>query len=131
MTVTRQEIVEAIKEMSVLEVSELVKDIESIFGAVVTTTVDIGITESDGTVPIEEEQQTEFGVMLRAIGPNKVKVIKEIRAINTLGLKEAKLFIDMLIDDGTPYVIKEAVSAEEAVILSEKLKAIGAAVEVY
>ncbi len=130
MTVTRQEIVEAIKEMTVLEVSEFVKDIEETFGITTALTVDIG---QDDEVDVENavEEQTEFSVMLRAVGDSRVKVIKIIRAVNELGLKEAKYVIDLLAENGEPYMIKETVSAEEAVELSEKLKAVGAAVEVF
>lgn len=131
MTVTRQEIIDSIKEMKVLDVMELVKEIETTFGVPITSPTPIIVVDRDGANLVVEEEQTEFTVMLRVIGPNKVKVIKEIRAINTLGLKEAKYIVDLLIDDGESYVVKEAVSAEEAVELSEKLKAVGAAVEVF
>lgn len=130
MPVTRQEIVESIKGMSVLEVSELVKEIESIFGVPIMSPTPVVVVDSDGANIVVEEEQTEFDVLLKEVGDSRVKVIKIIRAVNGLGLKEAKGIIDELVEDNIPYIVKESVSASEAVELSEKLKAVGAVVEV-
>ncbi len=127
MTATRQEIVEAIKQMTVLEAAELVTVIENTFG-ITATPVPTAIINSDSSNLIEEEVQTEFSVTIHDLEGRKVPIVQVIRKINSsLGLKEAKYLIDD-IEKGTPYVVKESVSAEEAHELSTKLEAVGAVV---
>ena len=117
---TTQEIIEVIKGMSVLELNELVKACEEEFG----------VSAAAGAVvmagPAEEvEEKTEFDVELTEIGDQKVKVIKEVRAITGLGLKEAKAAVD-----GAPTVLKEAVSKEEAEAVKKQLEEVGAKVTI-
>ena len=117
---TTQEIIEVIKGMSVLELNELVKACEEEFGVSAAA----GVVVAAG--PAEEvEEKTEFDVELTEIGDQKVKVIKEVRAITGLGLKEAKAAVD-----GAPTVLKEAVSKEEAEAVKKQLEEVGAKVTI-
>ena len=118
---TVAEFVEAIKELSVLELNELVKACEEEFGVSAAAGVVVATTAGDAG-PAEEEK-TEFDVELTEVGPNKVKVIKVVREATGLGLKEAKDAVD-----SAPKVLKEAVSKEEAEELKAKLEAEGAKV---
>lgn len=119
---TKEEIVEAIKELSVIELSELVKDLEEVFGVSAAAPV-MGTIAGVAATPeaIEEEEQTEFDVMLNEIGPNKINVIKAVREETTLGLKEAKELVE-----SAPTAIKEGISKEAADQLKEKLEGAGA-----
>ena len=108
-----QEFIEAIKEMTVLELNDLVKACEEEFG----------VSAAAGVVVAAAEEKTEFDVELTEVGPNKVKVIKVVREITGLGLKEAKEVVD-----GAPKVLKEGVSKEEAEDIQKKLDAEGAKV---
>ena len=117
---TIQEIIEVIKGLSVLELNDLVKACEEEFGVSATT----GVVVAAG--PAEEvEEKTEFDVELTEVGGNKVKVIKAVRELTGLGLKEAKAVVDE-----APKMIKEGVSKEEANMIKEKLEAEGAKVTV-
>lgn len=117
---TKEQILDAIKEMSVLELNDLVKAIEEEFG--VTAAAPVAVAAAG---PVEAaEEKTEFDIVLKNAGGNKIAVIKEVRAITGLGLKEAK----DLVDNGG--VIKEAAPKEEAEAIKEKLTAAGAEVEV-
>ncbi len=117
---TTAEFIEAIKELSVLELNELVKACEEEFG--VSAAAGVVVAAAGG--PAEEvEEKTEFDVELTEIGPNKVKVIKVVREATGLGLKEAKEVVD-----SAPKVIKEAASKTEAEELKTKLEAEGAKV---
>ena len=120
---TKEEIVEAIKGLSVIDLSELVKDLEEVFGvsaaAPVMGTI-AGVAATPEAVAAVEEQ-TEFDVMLQEIGPNKISVIKAVREETTLGLKEAKELVE-----SAPTAIKEGVSKEVADQLKEKLEGAGA-----
>ena len=117
---TTAEFIEAIKELSVLELNELVKACEEEFG--VSAAAGVVVAAAGG--PAEEvEEKTEFDVELTEIGPNKVKVIKVVREATGLGLKEAKEVVD-----SAPKVIKEAASKTEADELKAKLEAEGAKV---
>lgn len=127
---TKDEIMEAIKGMSVLELSELVKDLEEAFGVTAAAPVAVaapGAAAAPGApaaAPAEEEK-TAFDVILAAAGDKKIQVIKEVRAITGLGLKEAKDLVD-----GAPKPVKEGVNKEEAEKIKAQLEAAGATVEV-
>ena len=108
-----QEFIEAIKEMTVLELNDLVKACEEGFG----------VSAAAGGEAAAAEEKTEFDVELTEVGPNKVKVIKVVREVTGLGLKEAKEVVD-----GAPKVLKEGVSKEEAEDIQKKLDAEGAKV---
>ena len=114
-----QEFIEAIKEMTVLELNDLVKACEEEFGVSAAAVV---VAAAGGEAAAAEEK-TEFDVELTEVGPNKVKVIKVVREVTGLGLKEAKEVVD-----GAPKVLKEGVSKEEAEDIQKKLDAEGAKV---
>lgn len=118
---TKEQILEAIKSMSVLELNDLVKAIEEEFG--VTAAAPVAVAAGAGAAAAEEK--TEFDVVLTAVGDQKIKVIKAVREITGDGLKEAKEKVD-----GAPSTLKEAVSKEEAEEIKAKLEAAGATVEV-
>ncbi|MGN0406122.1 MAG: 50S ribosomal protein L7/L12 [Bariatricus sp.] len=118
---TTAEFIEAIKELSVLELNELVKACEEEFGVSAAAGVVVAAAAGDGAA--QEEEKDEFNVELVAAGSSKVKVIKVVREITGLGLKEAKELVD-----GAPKVVKEAVSKAEAEELKAKLEAEGAEV---
>ncbi len=125
-TLTIDEIVEAIKNMSVLEVAELVKKLEEEFGvsasAMVAAAPAAGGAAAGAGAPAEEK--TEFDVILKSPGGNKIQVIKAVREITGLGLKEAKELVD-----NAPKPVKEGVSKEEAEQIKAKLEEAGAEVE--
>ena len=114
---TTEEFIAAIKELSVLELNELVKACEEEFGVSAAAGV---VVAAASDAPVEEEK-TEFDVELTEIGPNKVKVIKVVRDYTGLGLKEAKAVVD-----AAPSIVKEAISRPEAEDLAAKLEAEGA-----
>ena len=119
---TREDIIQAIKEMSVLELNELVKACEEEFGVSAAAPVAVaGAAVAGGAA----EEQTEFDVVLANAGSQKIKVIKVVRELTGLGLKEAKEIVD-----GAPKTLKEAVSKEEAEDIKAKLAEVGAEVEV-
>ena len=115
-----QEFIEAIKEMTVLELNDLVKACEEEFG--VSAAAGVVVAAAGGEAAAAEEK-TEFDVELTEVGPNKVTVIKVVREVTGLGLKEAKEVVD-----GAPKVLKEGVSKEEAEDIQKKLDAEGAKV---
>ena len=118
---TTAEFIEAIKELSVLELNELVKACEEEFGVSAAA----GVVVAAAGPAAEVEEKTEFDVELTEVGPNKVKVIKVVREVTGLGLKEAKDAVD-----GAPKVLKAGVSKEEANDIKAKLEAEGAKVTV-
>ena len=118
---TTAEFIEAIKELSVLELNELVKACEEEFGVSAAAGVVVAAAGAEGGA----EEKDEFDVELTEVGPNKVKVIKVVREITGLGLKEAKEAVD-----SAPKTLKEAVSKEEAEEIKAKLEAEGAKVTV-
>lgn len=126
---SKDELVEAIKQMSVIELSELVKALEEELGvtAAVPMAVSGPATAAGAATPAadEEEEQTEFTVILKEIGPNKINVIKAVRELTTLGLKEAKELVE-----SAPKPVKEGVNKAEAGTLQEKLEGAGAKVEI-
>ncbi|MBU5591733.1 50S ribosomal protein L7/L12 [Clostridium sp. MSJ-4] len=118
---TREEIIQAIKEMSVLELNELVTACEEEFGVSAAAPVAV----AGGAPAAAAEEKTEFDVVLASAGSEKIKVIKAVREITGLGLKEAKEVVD-----GAPKTLKEGVSKEEAEEIKTKLSEVGATVEV-
>ncbi len=126
MAVNKEELMETIENMSVLELSELVKALEERFGVSATAVAAApaaGAAGADGAAAVEEEQ-TEFDVVLQDAGAKKIQVIKEVRAATGLGLKEAKALVD-----DAPNPVKEALSREDAEALKAKLEEAGATVE--
>ncbi|MDP8254496.1 MAG: 50S ribosomal protein L7/L12 [Candidatus Alcyoniella australis] len=123
---THDEIMDAIAKMSVLELSELLKEFEEKFGVSAAAPMMIGaMPAAGGQADAEAEEQTEFNVILLGPGDKKIQVIKEVRAITGLGLKEAKELVD-----SAPKAVKEGVSQDEANAIVEKLEGAGAQVEV-
>lgn len=118
---TSQEIIDAIKELTVLELNDLVKACEEEFGVSAAAGVVVAAAAGDGAAAVEEK--TEFDVELTEVGPNKVKVIKVVREATGLGLKEAKDLVD-----SAPKMVKEAATKEEADEIKAKLEAEGAKV---
>lgn len=121
--VGREQIVEALKGMTLMEVAELVKELEETFG--VSAAAPVAVAVAPGAAAAEAEEKTEFDVILTNAGANKINVIKEVRAITSLGLKEAKDLVE-----GAPKPVKEAVSKEEAEEMKKKLETAGAKVEI-
>lgn len=120
----KEQILEAVKNMTVLELSELIKALEEEFG--VSASAPMAMAMPTAAAPVEEvEEQTEFDVILVAAGDKKINVIKVVREITQLGLVEAKGLVD-----GAPKAVKEAVSKEEAEIIKTKLTEVGATVEI-
>ena len=117
----KEQIIEAIKEMSVLELNELVKACEEEFGVSAAA----GVVVAAAGAAEEVEEQTEFTVVLKEVGSEKIKVIKAVREITGLGLKEAKELVE-----GAPKTLKEGASKEDAEAIKEKLTAAGAEVEI-
>jgi large subunit ribosomal protein L7/L12 len=123
-TVGREQIVEALKNMTLIEVSELVKQLEETFG--VSAAAPVAVAAAHGAAGAEAaEEKTEFTVILADAGANKINVIKEVRAVTGLGLKEAKDLVE-----GAPKPVKEGVTKEEAADLKKKLETAGAKVEI-
>jgi large subunit ribosomal protein L7/L12 len=125
MAISREEIIEAIGSMSVLELSELVKELEDKFGvSAAVPMAGFAPVQAEAAQEAEEEEQTEFTVMLMSSGQKKIQVIKEVRSITSLALKEAKALVDE-----APSVVKEGIGKEEAEELKAKLEDAGATVE--
>jgi large subunit ribosomal protein L7/L12 len=123
---TPQELIEEIKKMTVLELSQLVKALEEEFGVSAAMPMAVAAGPAAGAAPAaEEEEKTEFDVILKAAGEKKINVIKEVRAITGLGLKEAKDLVD-----GAPNPVKQAIPKAEAEDIKKKLEEAGAEVEV-
>lgn len=126
MPMTKDEMVDAIKEMSVLDLSELVKTLEDEFGVSAAAPVSVAAAPAaDAGDGGGSDEKTEFNVVLKEFGANKIAVIKAVRELTPLGLKEAKDLVE-----GAPTNVKEAVSKEEADESKSKLEAAGATVEV-
>lgn len=121
---TREEIISAIENMTVLELAELVKELQEKFGVSAAAPVAVAAAPA-GAAEAAETEQTEFDVVLSAAGDQKIKVIKVVREITGLGLKEAKDLVD-----SAPKAVKEKVSKEEAEQVKEKLAEVGASVEI-
>ncbi len=124
--ITKDQVIDWLSGQSVLEIAGLVKDLEEKWGVSAAAPVAVAAgPAAGGEAAAAAEEKTEFDVILKAAGGNKIAVIKEVRGITGLGLKEAKELVE-----GAPKPIKEAVSKEEAAELEKKLKDAGAEVEV-
>ena len=127
MALTQQEVVEYIKGISVLELSQLVKELEKELGvsaaAAMPMAVAGGGAAAGAAAPVEEK--TEFTAVLTEVGPIKINVIKVVREVTSLGLKEAKDLVD-----GAPKLVKEGVSKDEAAAMKKKFEEVGATVEI-
>ena len=122
---TREEIIKAIEEMSVLELSQLVKDLEEKFGVSAAAPAMMAMPMAAAAAAPVEEERTEFDVILKGAGANKIGTIKVVREITSLGLKEAKELVD-----NPPKPVKEAVTKEEAEEILKKLVEAGAEAEI-
>lgn len=126
MSVTKDDVIDFIANMSVLELSELVKEMEEKFGVSAAAPVAVAAAgPAGGDAGGAVEEQTEFDAILTSCGDKKIAVIKEVRAITSLGLKEAKALVD-----GAPAPIKEGVDKAEAEEIKEKIEAAGGSVEI-
>ena len=124
MSITKEDILDAIANMTMMDVVELIKAMEDKFG--VTAAAAVAVAAGPAAVAAEPvEEQTEFNVVLTGFGENKVAVIKVVRALTGLGLKEAKDAVE-----GVPTVVKEGVSKEDAASAKKQLEEVGATVEV-
>ena len=121
---TKEEILDAIAGMSVLELSELLKDFEEKFGVTAAAPVAVAAATLADDAGDEEEEQTSFDVVLTGAGDKKIQVIKEVRSLTNLGLKDAKDLVD-----GAPQTVLEGASKEDADRAKEALEAAGASVE--
>ena len=120
----KEQIIKVIEQMNVLELSELVKELEEKFGVqAAPAQVATAVTPAAQEKP-KEEEKTEFNVILGEIGPKKIQVIKEVRKLTSLGLKEAKDLVEQ-----APKPVKEGVTKEEALKIKQTLEAVGAKVE--
>jgi large subunit ribosomal protein L7/L12 len=129
MAATREDVIEYLKNMTLLEASQLVKELEETFGvsaaAAAVAAPAAGAASGGGEATAAAEEKTEFDVILQAIGGNKINVIKVVREVTALGLKEAKDLVE-----AAPKAVKEGVSKEEAETVRQKLADAGATVEV-
>jgi large subunit ribosomal protein L7/L12 len=125
MAVTKQDVIDFIANMTVLELSELIKELEEKFGVSAAAPVAIAAAAGPGEGAAVAEEKTEFDVILTSSGDQKIKVIKEVRAITSLGLKEAKDLVE-----GVPAAVKEAVSKDEAAAIKAQIEAAGGSVEI-
>ena len=125
MAVTKEEVVQFIESMTVLELSQLVKELEEKFGVTAAAPMAFAAMPAAAVAAPVVEEQTEFNVKLLDSGANKINVIKVVRALTGLGLKEAKDLVD-----GAPSVVKEAVSKDEAADVRKKIEEAGGKVEV-
>lgn len=123
--ITKDQVVEFISNMSVLDLSEMVKELEEKFGVSAAAATIAAAPAAGSSEAAAEEVKTEFDVVLTAIGEKKINVIKEVRAITGLGLKEAKEFVE-----SAPKTVKEGIPQEEADALKAKLEAVGATAEI-
>ena len=126
MALTKEEIIGAIKEMNVVDLADLVKSLEDEFGVTAAAPVAVAAAPADAAAAAPaEEEKTEFEVHIREIGPNKINVIKAVREVTSLGLREAKELVE-----SAPAAVKESVPRDEADSVKAKLEEAGAVVEV-
>lgn len=125
MSITKADVISFIENMTVLELSELVKELEDKFGVSAAAPVAVAAIAAPGAAAEAAEEKTEFDVILKAAGANKIAVIKVVRALTGLGLKEAKDLVD-----GAPGAVKTAISKAEAEDAQKQLVEAGAEVEV-
>jgi large subunit ribosomal protein L7/L12 len=123
---SKEELINVIKDMTVLELSDLVKALEKEFGVSAAAPMAVAaVAGAPSAAAPAAEEQTEFTVMLKEVGANKIQVIKTVREVTGLGLKESKDLVE-----GAPKPVKEGVSKEEAATIKQKIEASGATVEV-
>ncbi len=127
MALTKEELISAIKEMNVVDLADLVKSLEEEFGVTAAAPMAVAAAPAGGEAAsaAEEEEKTEFEVHIREIGPNKINVIKAVREVTSLGLREAKELVE-----SAPAAVKESVPRDEADSVKVKLEEAGAVVEV-
>ncbi len=125
MAITKEEVISFIENMTVLELAELVKELEDKFGVSAAAPVAVAAVAGPAAAAAPEEEKTEFDVVLKAAGANKINVIKVVRALTSLGLKEAKDLVD-----GAPGTVKTGVSKQEAEDAKKQLVEAGAEVEI-
>ena len=122
--ITKEDVVKFIESMTVLELSALVKELEEKFGVSAAAPMMAAVAVAGGA-PAAAEEQTEFNAVLTSFGAEKIQVIKVVRAITSLGLKEAKDLVE-----GVPQAIKESVSKDEAADIKKKIEEVGGTVEI-
>lgn len=125
MAVTKDDVIDFLSNMSVLELSVLIKDLEEKFGVSAAAPAAVAVAGGPAEGAEVAAEKTEFDVILVSVGDAKIKVIKEVRAITSLGLKEAKDLVE-----STPAPVKEGVTKDEAAEIKTQLEAVGAVVEV-
>ena len=125
MAVTKDDVIDFLANMSVLELSELIKELEEKFGVSAAAPAAVAVAGAPAEGGEAAAEQTEFDVILTSFGDAKIKVIKEVRAITSLGLKEAKGLVESV-----PAPLKEGVSKEEAEEIKTQVEAVGASVEI-
>ncbi|MDR1084511.1 MAG: 50S ribosomal protein L7/L12 [Deltaproteobacteria bacterium] len=125
MSVSKADVIEYIKNLSVIELSELIHELEEIFGVSAAAPVAVAAAAGPAEAAAQVEEQTEFSVVLSAIGDQKINVIKEVRAITALDLKGAKELVE-----GAPQTVKEGLSKEDAEKFKKQLEAAGAKAEI-
>ena len=125
MAVTKEDVIDFIANMTVLELSEMIKELEEKFGVSAAAPVAVAAAGAGGAEAAPVEEKTEFDAILASAGDQKIKVIKEVRAITSLGLKEAKELVE-----GAPQPLKEGVTKEEAEEIKAKIEAVGGTVEI-
>lgn len=123
--ISKAEVIEFISNMTVLELSEFVKELEDKFGVSAAAPVAMMAGAPAAAAQPQEEEKTEFDVILASAGEKKIQVIKEVRAITNLGLKEAKALVD-----GAPAAVKQGISKEEAENIKKQLEEAGATIEI-
>jgi len=121
----QQQVIDYIKGISVLELSQLVKALEDELGVSAAAAVPVAVAGSGAGAKAEAEEQTEFTATLTEIGAKKINVIKAVREVTSLGLKEAKELVE-----GAPQIVKEDLSKEDAEALQKKFEAVGAKIEI-
>lgn len=124
-SITKEDVVKFIENMTVLELSELVKELEDRFGVSAAAPMAMMAMPGAGAEAAPVEEQTEFSVVITAVGDKKIQVIKEVRAITSLGLKEAKDLVEKV-----PGVVKEGIPKEEAEAIAKQITEAGATVEI-
>jgi large subunit ribosomal protein L7/L12 len=123
--ISKEDVIEYISNMTVLELSELVKELEDKFGVSAAAPVAVASTAPGAQVQEEEAEKTEFDVFLSSVGDKKIQVIKVVRTISGLGLKDAKAMVD-----GVPTAVKEGIAKDEAESIKSQLEEAGASVEI-
>ncbi|WP_303721046.1 50S ribosomal protein L7/L12 [Malonomonas rubra] len=125
MAITKEDVIDFIANMSVLELSELIKEFEEKFGVSAAAPVAVAAVGAVAADAAPAEEKTEFDAILASAGDQKIKVIKEVRAITGLGLKEAKELVE-----GAPQTLKEGITKEECADIKAKIEAVGGVVEI-